>query len=171
MVGIAVPTMVDSTAAMNWAMRQAAVIAHRDCGRREAHRVQIEDRLGLGLIALAWVVSLEHQKVGDPERRGCEQLALQGDAVSIAARELQDGLDTVLQKHARGDRRFEVRAGTRAVGHVDGVGESLERRGLGEQFSEIARGRRRDFRGDRELPCLENLLQAAHPAILTSSPV
>ena len=151
-------------------MRQAAVIAHLNRGRRQTRGIQIEDRLGLGLIALAGVVSLEHQKIGDAECRGREQLALQGDAISIAAGELQNGLDTVLQKHARGDRRLEMRAGTGAVGHVDRVGKSLERRGFGEQFREIARDRRRDFRGERELPRPENLLQSAHPAILTSSP-
>ena len=89
----ATPTKKAARPADLSAMRQLAVIAHRNRGRRQTRGIQIEHRLGLGLIALARVVSLQHQKVGDAERGGAEQLALQGDAISIAARELQDGLD------------------------------------------------------------------------------
>ena len=167
----ATPTKKCSAAPDRAPMRQATVIAHRHRGRREARRIEIEHRLGLGLIALARVVPLEHQKVGDAERRGSEQLALQGNAIAIATGELQNGLDTVLQQHACSDRRFEVRARARTVGHIDRVGEPLERCRLGEQIGQIARRGRRDLRGKGELPLLENVLQATHRTILTSSPV
>ena len=75
-----------------------------------------------------------------PQRGGADQIALQRDAVAVAAGELQDRLDAGLDQHRRGGDRAEMRARAGAVGDVDGVGQALERQRLGEQ---IAARRRR----------------------------
>lgn len=54
-------------------------------------------------------------------------------------------------------------ARARAVGHVDGIRNPLERRGLRQEIGETARGRRGYFRGEREPPGFQDLLQTAAP--------
>ena len=78
-------------------MRQLAVVAHGDRHLRQADGVEIEHRLGLGLVALGRIVALEREQVSDAERRGRHQVALQRDPIAVAASELKDRLDAVLQ--------------------------------------------------------------------------
>ena len=58
-----------------------------------ARGIEVEHRLGVRLVAGAWVVAPQQQQVADAERGGAHQLALQGDAVAVAAGELEDRLD------------------------------------------------------------------------------
>ena len=94
-----------------------------------------------------------------PKRGGAEQLALQRDPIAIPARQLQDGFNSILQKRAGGYRRFQMRAGTSAVRDIDRVGQSLQGSSLHEQFGEITRSRRGDFRSQCELSGFQNMLQ------------
>ena len=57
---------------------------------QQLHRVEVEDRARLGVVAEARVVTREEQQVFDPQRRGAEQVGLQRQAVAVAAGQLQD---------------------------------------------------------------------------------
>jgi hypothetical protein len=58
---------------------------------------------------------------------GAEQIALQGDAVAVAACELQDRLDPGLHQHGRRRHRAEMRTRAGAISDIHRVGQALER--------------------------------------------
>ena len=130
--------------------RQFATIAHPDRGFDQRAGVEIEHRLGVGLIAGARIVAAQHQEVADAERRRADQIALQREAVAVAAGQLQDRLDAVLVQDRRSGERAEMRARAGPVGDVDGVGDVLERHRLDQQLLRVARDRRRDLGRDDE---------------------
>ena len=61
-------------------------------------------------------------------------LALQRDAVLVAAGDLQDRLDARADEQGGGRKRAHMGAGAGAVGDIDRVGEALERRRLAQQI-------------------------------------
>ena len=105
-------------------------VAHADGGLNQRAGIEIEHRLGVGLIARARIVAAQHQQVADAERRGADQVALQREPVAVAAGELQHRLDAILLQDRRGGERTHMRARARAVGDVDGVGDVLQRQRL-----------------------------------------
>ena len=113
-------------------------------------RIEIEHGLGVGLVAGAGIVAAQRQQIVHAGGGGAEQIALQGDAVAVAAGELQHRLDAGLDQHRRRRQRAQMRPRAGAVGDVDRVGQTFQRQRLGEKL--LARGghRRRDFRGDHK---------------------
>ncbi len=138
-----------------------AAVAHADRGLNQRTGIEIEHRLGVGLIARARIVAAQHQKVADAERRRADQVALQREPVAVAAGQLQHRLDAVLVQDRRGGERTHMRARACTVGDVDGVGDILERQRLDQQFLRIARDRRRDFGRDDEPAGRERPLELA----------
>ena len=63
--------------------------------------VDVEHRLGVGLVAGLRVVAGEQQQIADAERGRAHQLALQRDAVLVAAGDLQDRLDAGAEQEGR----------------------------------------------------------------------
>ena len=139
--------------------RQFAAVAQAPRGLEQRARVEIEHRLGVGLIAGARVVAAQHQQIAHAAGSRAQQIALQGDAVAVAAGELQHRLDAVLDQQRGRRHRAEMRARAGAVGDVDRVGEALERGRLGEKSAALGADRRRDFRGDHKAPGRQLLLQ------------
>ena len=92
-------------------VRQLPTIADAGSRRGQRRRIEIEYRLGVRLISCAGIVPLEQQKIGNAERGRAEELALQGDPISVAAGDLQDGLHTLVQQPKRGHHGVEVRPG------------------------------------------------------------
>ncbi len=121
--------------------RQFALVAQTARGFQEHARVDIEHRLGVGLVAGARIVAAQHQEVADAERRGAQQVALQRDAVAVAASDLHDRLDALLDQDRGGGERREMRAGAGAVCEIDGIGQPLERPRLGHEFVTVGRNR------------------------------
>ena len=76
-----------------WAARARVA----DCGRGSEQRAefQVEDGLGVGLVAGLGIVAGEREQVDEAECGGADQLALQRDAVAVAACELKDRLDAL----------------------------------------------------------------------------
>ena len=72
---------------------QRTVVAQAPRGFDQRSGIDVEHRLGVGLIAGLGIVAGEQQKVTDAERGGAHQVALEREAVSVAAGELQDRLD------------------------------------------------------------------------------
>ena len=102
-------------------------VAHTRGDLDELHRIDVIDPASFGMIAGGHIVAAHQHDVADAERRGTQQVRLQGEPVPVADRQLHDGLDPFLhQQVGRGQRRHvDVRAGV--VGAVDGVDISAER--------------------------------------------
>ena len=75
-----------------------------DRGLDQRARIEIEHRLGVGLVARARIVAAQHQQIADAERRRAEQIALQREPVAVAAGELQHRLDAALATGSRPPR-------------------------------------------------------------------
>ena len=139
--------------------RQFAGVAQPPRGLQQLARIEIEHRLGVGLIAGARIVAAQHQQIAHAGRRRAQQIALQRDAVAVAAGELKDRLDALLDQHRRRRHRAKMRPRAGAVGDVDGIGEAFQRQRLGEQFVAVGGDRRRHFRGDDEALGAQLVLQ------------
>ena len=98
------------------------------------------------MVASLRVVAGENEEVLDAERGGAHQLALQRDAILVAAGELQHRLDAGVEEKARRGERRHMGAGAGAVGDIHRVGQAFERQGLAHEFLPVERHRRRDFR-------------------------
>ena len=105
---------------------QRALVAQPPRGLDQRLRVDVEHRLGVGLVAGLRVVAGEKEEVADAERRRAHHLALQRDAVLVAAGDLQDRLDAGAEEKARCGQRAHMRARAGAVGDIDRVGQALE---------------------------------------------
>ena len=113
---------------------QLAAVADADRGRDQRAGIEIEHRLGVGLVAGGRIVAAQHQEIADAERGGAEQVALQRQAVAVAAGQLEHRLDAVLPQDRRRGERAQMRTRAGAVGDIDGIGQALERQRLGEQL-------------------------------------
>ena len=100
---------------------QLAVVAHHPGHPEQLSAVQVEDRLGLRVVALPGIVAGHQHHVRDAQRRGGQQLGLQRDPVPVPAGQLHDGLDPGVQRgQAAGPARHPGR-GARVVGDVHRV--------------------------------------------------
>ena len=124
----------------------------------------IEHRLGVGLVAGLRVVAGEQEQVANAECGGAHHLALQRDAVFVAAGDLQDRLDARANEQARRGQRAHMRARPGAVGDIDRIGEALDPRGLLQKFGGVAGHRRRQFGGHDETALTQAVLQGAGEA-------
>jgi len=109
-----------------WPDGKVPFVAHRLDQMDQLHRVDVEDVLGLGIVAEFLVIAGQAEHVAHPQRRGPEQVGLQGDAVAVAHHHLQQGLDPhLLEQHAAGDRAHPHHRGL-VVGDVAGVDVALD---------------------------------------------
>ena len=108
--------------------------------------IDVEDRLGVGLVASLGIVAGEDQEVLDAERGGAHQFALQRDAVLVAAGELEHRLDAGIEQELGCSQRGHMGAGAGAVGDIDGIRQAFEAGRLAQQVRAIERHRRRDLR-------------------------
>ncbi len=106
--------------------KKVGLVAHRAHGLKKRDRIEVEDGDCPGLIAGLHAVAGQAKDVGDAHGRGAEHVALDSDAISVAASRLHD--DRVA--HARQQRadadRGHVAVGARSVDSVDGVDPALK---------------------------------------------
>src|SRR5258708_8112388 len=141
-------------------------------GREQGRRIQIENRLGVRLVPELRVVAAQRENIADAERCGAEQLALKGDAVAVAAGDLQNGLDAALHQEVRRREARHVGLRSRTVGHVDRGGESPQRERTSDEFGG-GRGYRPRKVGPYDQPSLPHRRfcppATAHPTPLLSA--
>ena len=95
-------------------------------GFEQRHAVEVEDRLGARLVAGLHAVAGQAQDVGDAHRRAAQHVALDGDAVLVAAGDLHDRrIAHAGQQRADADRRH-VAVGARGIDGVDAVDPAVE---------------------------------------------
>ena len=128
-----------------------SLVAHLLGERDQAGGIEIEDRLGVRLLALLGIVAGEAQDVRNARRTGAQQVALQRDAIAVAHGELQDRVQPQFD-HAQGDDEAgDMGLGGRPVGHVDRVGQADQRLQPSELRGEVGRRRRRRLRRHGEM--------------------
>ena len=93
----------------------ASVATLAQAARRRQHleRREIEHALRVRMIAVLRVVSGHEQEIADAEQRGAEQIRLDGDAVAIPRRHLDDRLDPALDEESRDRLWLNGHAGPR----------------------------------------------------------
>ena len=126
---------------------------------RSEVEVEVEHRLGFGMVAALHAVARQAQDIAHLQRRGAQHVALDGDAVVVAAGNLHHRriADARQQRADRDARHVAMRA--RAVGGVDAVDPALEDlRALVDVLRVRGIGRI-EFGGDGELAAPEHPLK------------
>ncbi len=90
-------------------------------------RSQIEDRLGVGMIAVRRSVTGHQHHVRDPEGGRRQQIRLDRDPVAVAGGHLEDGLDSLVQQAPGRPDGSHAHAGVVGIGQVECVHEAGER--------------------------------------------
>lgn len=108
--------------------------------------VEVEHRLGIGLVAGRRLVARQDQKVPDPERGRAHEVALQANAVAVPAGQLQDRIDPGLQQKRCRRQRPHVGARAGSIGDVDRIRQALKGRRLADQIARVAGHGRHDLR-------------------------
>ena len=137
---------------MDWRWRrETGSVRRRVCGPRRSagsrmppgnaqqrYRIEIEHRLGVRMVALADVVAGEAKNIAHAQSGRAQNVALQRDAVAVAAGELRHRRQSVGDQDGGGGsaRHMAIRAG--AVGDVDGVDQD---RGSGRRVRSARRDR------------------------------
>ena len=138
--------------------------AHLLRGCEQGRRIQVENGLGVGLVAELRVVAAHRENIAYAERRGPEQLGLQRNAVPVATGDLQNGLDAASHQKVRRRETRHVRSRSRAVGHIDRGGEPAQRERVVDEFGGVGGHRRGKLGGDDETSVLQVPLQLADGA-------
>ena len=99
------------------------------------------------MVAQALVVTGEAKNVANSERSGSQDVALQGQAVSVSDHHLQHGLCTCLHEQQASSQARHAHHSGLVVGHVDGVARGLE------QFTFLAHAVRRTPLGRSGFAC------------------
>jgi hypothetical protein len=105
---------------------KAMLVAQHAADFEQRHRIQVEHRLGLRMIARLYAIAGQAQHVAHPHRRAAQDVALDRDPVAVAAGDLHHRrvADARQQCAHRQARHVAIRA--RAVGGVDGVDVAVE---------------------------------------------
>ena len=131
----------------------------RDVEQR--HAIEIENRLGLRMIAGLHAVAREAQHVADTHCGAAEDVALDRDAVLVAAGDLHDGrVPHPREQRAYGDaRHVAIRAA--AIGGIDRIDVAVEYPRAPVDVLRVGRIGRRELGGDREPAGPQHALEAA----------
>jgi hypothetical protein len=137
------------------------LVAHGARGLEQAHRVQVEYRLRLGMIPRLHAIAGQAQDVANTHGGAAENVTLDGDAVLVAAGDLHDRrIADARQQRADRDARH-VAIGAAAVGRVDGIDITVEYVRAPIDVLGIGGVGRGHLRGHRELARPQHPLEAA----------
>ena len=143
------------------AREEDALVAHGADGAQQRQRVEVEDRLGARLVADAGAVAGQAEHVAHAHGGGAEHVALDGDAVPVAAGDLVDrAVAGAGQQRADADRGH-VAVGAGGVGGVDRVADLGERAGGLEDVGGVGAVGRVELGGHRELAGAERAFEPA----------
>ena len=143
--------------------QHGALVPHVPQRPQQLHAVQVEDRLGLRVVAELGVVAGHHQDVADAEGRRAEQVGLQRDAVAVPAGHLHDRLEPGVQRGEAAGPAGQPDVGALVVGDVDRVDPVPQQRGGGGDRVRAGPARRADLRRYREAARGQAVAQAHEP--------
>src|ERR1019366_6219605 len=127
-----------------------AAVAHTAQDVQQVDGIEVEHRLGLGMVALAHVVASQAQHVSYAQGGSTENIALHRDTVAIAATHLAYRREVRGGKHRRGGHARHVAVGAGAVGDVDGIHQPGEEARALQQRRRVGRVGRCDLHRDNE---------------------
>ena len=129
---------------------------------QQPDRVEVEDRLGFGMVAAARVVSRHTQDVADAQSRGPQQVGLQGQPVPVAAGHLHDGFDAAFVQQARDRQRRHGHSRDMGIGQITGGNQFLQTGGLVEQSRQVGPFGGVQFRRHDKVSGLQRRCQSVH---------
>ena len=139
--------------------KEARLVAHGAHGFQQRDRIEVEDRECARLVASLHAVAGQAEDVGDAHRGGAQHVALDGDAVAVAAGDLQHRrIAHAGQKRADADGRH-VAVGARRIDGVDGVDPAVERRDAVVDVLRVGGVGRVQLGSNRELAAPQHALQ------------
>ena len=126
------------------------VVAHDPDGFQERHAVEIEHRLGAGLVAGLHAVTGQAEHVLHTHGGRAENIALDGNAVLVTTGNLQDrGIAHAGEQGADADRGH-VRVGARGIDRVDAIDPAVKDRGALVDVVRVGAVGRVELGGDGE---------------------
>lgn len=125
------------------------------CGIKQRHGVKVKDRLGLRVITELGVVAGEGKDVVNAKHGGAQKIGLQGDAVTIAAGHLENGVESGVLEDLAGSEGTETHNGGLVIRNVDGVDAAEVSLGFLNQIINVYSLRRADFCGNRKYTIVE----------------
>ena len=140
---------------------EAVILTERSCDIEQRDAVQIEYRLRLRMIARLHAVAGQAQHVAYAHGGAAQDVALNGDAVFVAAGDLHDGrVADARQQRTHRDARH-VAIGAAAVGSVDCIDIAVEHACALVDIFWIGGVRRRKLGGHGEPSCPQHALETA----------
>ena len=130
-------------------------------GLQQLDRIQIKDRFPCTVVAKGDMVAGKGQHIPYPHGSRAEQLALQGQAVTVTAGDLEDGLDPLPLQQGRRSKGGYAHRRTLVVGDVDCVHHTGECPGFCQEVGAVAPLRGTDFCSQDKTAGFEFLLQAS----------
>ena len=139
--------------------QEAVLVAHRPRGLEQRQRVEVEHRQRLRMIAGLHTVPRQAENVTNAHRGPAENVALDGNAVLVAAGDLHHrGVADPRQEGADGEARH-VAVGAAAVGGVDGIDITVEDTRAPVHLLGVRGVGRRHLRRHCELPGAQDALE------------
>ena len=138
---------------------QHCLIAQVAGNARERGRINVEHGFRLRLIARFRIIAGEAQNVAHAARRRADELAFKRNAVAVATGELEHRLQALAREQGGCNRRRQMRARARAVGDIDGIGQSAQRQRTLQEVLRAKGCRRRNLRRDDEAARSQPLLE------------
>ena len=140
--------------------KEMMLVAQRARGLQQCHGIEIEHRQRLRVITGLDAIAREAQQVAHAHRGAAEDVALDGDAVAVAAGNLHDRCiaDPGEQRAHRQARHVAV--GAAAVGRVDGVHVAVKDARAAVDLFRIGGVGWREFARDHELSGAQHALEA-----------
>ena len=87
-------------------------------GMDQRYRIQVKDRLRLGMVAQLRVVTGQQKQVLDPEHGRAQQIGLQGDPVPVPAGQLVYGRQPLVHKRLADGQRTQAHDGRLIIRHI-----------------------------------------------------
>jgi hypothetical protein len=155
----AAPSKTRGAKVMRPTALEVMLVAHFARDLEQRHGVEVENGLGLRMIAGLHAVTRQAQHIADAHRCAAQDVALDRDAVPVATRNLHDGCvtDPRQQRADREARHVTVRAA--AVRRIDRVDVAFEHARAAIDLFRIRRIRRRELGRDRERPRAQHALE------------
>ncbi len=138
-----------------------ALVADDARRAQELDGVEVEDALGLRLVAGADVVAREAEHVVHAQRGCAQDVALDGDAVAVAAADLQDGFIAGAGQQRAAAQTAHVAVGAGTVGGVDGVAYLREHQRVAVDVFGVGAVGRVELGGDGEAAGAQDTFEAA----------
>ena len=132
------------------------LVAHGAERAEQRDRVEIEHRLGARLVADPDAVAGEAEDVSNPHGGRTEHVALNGDAVAVAARDLEHRAVADPGEQRADTDRGHVAVGAGSIGGIDRVDHFGQWPGGVVDVFRVGGVRRIELGGDRETPLAQD---------------